>query len=321
MSFPSKGHGETFFQGEVNCYAVFLKKLPTRADRTVCCLHCTQIDDHIQVGIILRISLPTSDTYADTPATEVFDTDAPKVEIGSIDKGALIHAILSSQDMKPAEEAGSQLVDSPHHRQASEPWHGAPEDRLKVMEETSRQLRARMLILENKFREAVSLPKKAISSLFNLYFRRKASTVSDIRHSLTLPRKSWLASYINASNRPSKPSSCYWRQVLNDHHDSTMKRKEFALSILTAAPATHTSLIHSDAAMGLLCQKKSAIRKRGDAVAHPAIDATHDLRSLQERIQKTLAPNQHEGMRVVIDFFIAKHTRDPDGDSDGWDEL
>jgi hypothetical protein len=109
----------------------------------------------------------TSDV--DTSATEAFDTDSDvsdsDVEIGSIDKGAIIHAIFPCNTL--TEEAGSQ---TPRHRQAPEAWQLASwQARLEAVEKNAQRVHgelqqqlsqsdARIQLLEDAFRKAVSLP-------------------------------------------------------------------------------------------------------------------------------------------------------------------
>ena len=85
--------------------------------------------------------------------------------------------------------------------------------------------------------------------------------------------------------------------------DEKSDRIGFARSLMANAPAApqFQSILDSEAAMAIICQKYSSIRNTGNKIAHTYAEQAGDLTALRATTEQILDdPAEREGMSDII---------------------
>ncbi|KAF8958761.1 hypothetical protein BDZ97DRAFT_1761867 [Flammula alnicola] len=105
-----------------------------------------------------------------------------------------------------------------------------------------------------------------------------------------------------------KSTSASWefRRKLDKAGDSTEERVKLAKKFITNAKLSlphMAELLDSDAAMSLICEKESSIRKRGNTIAHLSPSTEEELSSLTAAVDELQTTLEQNGMRDITRFL------------------
>jgi len=104
-------------------------------------------------------------------------------------------------------------------------------------------------------------------------------------------------------NPKRKTASQRWRDRLStDVGQQDQSRIDHARTLMAKSPSTYKDVLKSDAAMLLICQHTSSIRKTGDRSAHSYADTRDQLAKIQGELGTLLSdPVERKGMSDILD--------------------